>query len=81
MRQPQTETRVRHDQVPAQARVAAVEEWQQARDELLKAEREATHVQDASAARRRRLPMMPVLPRLHLVHRGEGFESPRRPPS
>jgi predicted dithiol-disulfide oxidoreductase (DUF899 family) len=33
-------------------------EWQQARDDLLLAEKEATRVQDALAARRRRLPMV-----------------------
>jgi predicted dithiol-disulfide oxidoreductase (DUF899 family) len=33
-------------------------EWQQARDELLKAEKELTHAADALAARRRRLPMV-----------------------
>jgi predicted dithiol-disulfide oxidoreductase (DUF899 family) len=33
-------------------------EWQQARDELLKAEKELTHASDALAARRRRLPMV-----------------------
>jgi predicted dithiol-disulfide oxidoreductase (DUF899 family) len=38
--------------------VVSAEQWQQARDELLKAEKEATHVQDALAARRRRLPMV-----------------------
>ncbi|WP_326829621.1 DUF899 domain-containing protein [Streptosporangium sp. NBC_01810] len=39
-------------------RIVSAEEWQQARDELLKAEKEATHAQDALAARRRRLPMV-----------------------
>jgi predicted dithiol-disulfide oxidoreductase (DUF899 family) len=39
------------DIVPAQA-------WQEARDELLKAEKEATRALDALAARRRRLPMV-----------------------
>ena len=34
------------------------EEWQQARDELLKAEKDATRALDAIAARRRRLPMV-----------------------
>jgi predicted dithiol-disulfide oxidoreductase (DUF899 family) len=33
-------------------------EWQQARDELLKAEKELTHASDALAAQRRRLPMV-----------------------
>jgi predicted dithiol-disulfide oxidoreductase (DUF899 family) len=39
-------------------RVVPAEEWQQARDELLKAEKEATRTLDAIAARRRRLPMV-----------------------
>jgi predicted dithiol-disulfide oxidoreductase (DUF899 family) len=38
--------------------VVSAEEWQQARDELLKAEKEATRALDAIAARRRRLPMV-----------------------
>ena len=38
-------------------KIVPVEEWQQARDELLKAEKEATRALDALAARRRRLPM------------------------
>jgi len=37
--------------------VVSADEWQQARDELLKAEKEATRTLDAIAARRRRLPM------------------------
>jgi predicted dithiol-disulfide oxidoreductase (DUF899 family) len=36
----------------------SADEWQQARDELLKAEKEATRALDARAARRRRLPMV-----------------------
>lgn len=43
---------------PPLPRVVSAEDWQQARDELLKAEKEATRVQDALAARRRRLPMV-----------------------
>ncbi len=39
-------------------RIAPAEEWQHARDELLKAEKEATRALDALAARRRRLPMV-----------------------
>jgi predicted dithiol-disulfide oxidoreductase (DUF899 family) len=39
-------------------RIVSAEEWQRARDELLRAEEEATRVQDALAARRRRLPMV-----------------------
>ena len=38
--------------------VVTAQEWQQARDELLVAEKEATRVLDALAARRRRLPMV-----------------------
>ena len=41
----------------ARPRIATAEEWQRERDELLVAEKEATRVQDALAARRRRLPM------------------------
>jgi len=37
--------------------IVSPERWQQERDELLKAEKEATWVLDALAARRRRLPM------------------------
>ncbi|PZF87801.1 DUF899 domain-containing protein [Micromonospora deserti] len=39
-------------------KVVSAEEWQQARDELLKAEKELTRAQDALAAQRRRLPMV-----------------------
>src|ERR1700688_4485418 len=38
--------------------VVSAEKWQQDRDELLKAEKEATRALDALAARRRRLPMV-----------------------
>ena len=38
--------------------VVSAEEWQQARDDLLKSEKEATRALDALAARRRRLPMV-----------------------
>jgi len=38
--------------------VVSAEVWQQQRDELLKAEKEATRTLDAIAARRRRLPMV-----------------------
>ena len=38
--------------------IVSAEEWQQARDELLKSEKEATRALDALAARRRRLPMV-----------------------
>ncbi|MEN3307283.1 MAG: hypothetical protein V7603_3485 [Micromonosporaceae bacterium] len=39
-------------------KIVSAEEWQQSRDELLKAEKEATRALDAIAARRRRLPMV-----------------------
>ena len=39
-------------------RIVSADEWQQARDELLEAEKEATRALDALAARRRRLPMV-----------------------
>ncbi len=42
----------------AKPTVVSGQEWQQARDELLKAEKEATRTLDAIAARRRRLPMV-----------------------
>jgi predicted dithiol-disulfide oxidoreductase (DUF899 family) len=44
----------------AQPPIVSAEEWEQARGELLKAEKEATRAQDAIAARRRRLPMVKV---------------------
>lgn len=39
-------------------KTVSAQEWQQARDDLLKAEKEATRALDALAARRRRLPMV-----------------------
>jgi predicted dithiol-disulfide oxidoreductase (DUF899 family) len=39
-------------------KIVSAQEWQQERDELLKAEKEATRALDALAARRRRLPMV-----------------------
>jgi predicted dithiol-disulfide oxidoreductase (DUF899 family) len=42
----------------AKPKVVSAAEWQQARDDLLKAEKEATRTLDAIAARRRRLPMV-----------------------
>jgi predicted dithiol-disulfide oxidoreductase (DUF899 family) len=39
-------------------KIASVQEWQQARDDLMVAEKEATRALDALAARRRRLPMV-----------------------
>ncbi len=44
----------------AKPQIVSAEEWDQARSELLKAEKEATRAQDALAARRRRLPMVKV---------------------
>ncbi len=44
----------------AKPNVVPAEEWQQARAELLKAEKEATRALDALAARRRRLPMVRI---------------------
>jgi predicted dithiol-disulfide oxidoreductase (DUF899 family) len=41
-------------------RIASAQEWQQARDELLTAEKQATRTLDAIAARRRRLPMVKI---------------------
>src|ERR1700681_1739294 len=38
--------------------IVSAEKWQQDRDELLKAEKEATRALDVLAARRRRLPMV-----------------------
>jgi predicted dithiol-disulfide oxidoreductase (DUF899 family) len=42
----------------AMPKVVPAEEWQEERDELLQAEKEATRALDALAARRRRLPMV-----------------------
>jgi predicted dithiol-disulfide oxidoreductase (DUF899 family) len=42
----------------AKPKVVSAEDWQTERDELLKAEKEATRTLDALAARRRRLPMV-----------------------
>ena len=42
----------------AKPEIVTAGQWQQARDELLKAEKEATRALDALAARRRRLPMV-----------------------
>jgi predicted dithiol-disulfide oxidoreductase (DUF899 family) len=43
---------------PAKPEIVSPEEWQRTREELLKAEKEATRTLDALAARRRRLPMV-----------------------
>ncbi|MEO7262235.1 MAG: DUF899 family protein [Jatrophihabitantaceae bacterium] len=40
--------------------VVSAQEWQQAREELLRAEKEVTRAEDALAAKRRRLPMVKV---------------------
>ena len=42
----------------AMPKIVSADTWQQERDELLKAEKEATRALDAIAARRRRLPMV-----------------------
>ena len=42
----------------AKPKIVSAAEWQQARDELLKLEKEATRTLDAIAAKRRRLPMV-----------------------
>jgi predicted dithiol-disulfide oxidoreductase (DUF899 family) len=42
----------------AKPKIASAEEWQRVRDDLLKAEKEATRSLDALAATRRRLPMV-----------------------
>lgn len=55
-------------------RIVTAEEWQRERDELLKAEKEATRALDAIAARRRRLPMV-------RFDNGYTFESPSGPKS
>ncbi len=44
--------------VKAKPQIVSAAEWQKARDELLTAEKEATRVLDAIAAKRRRLPMV-----------------------
>ena len=44
----------------AKPMIVSAEEWQHERDELLRAEKEATRALDALAARRRRLPMVEV---------------------
>jgi predicted dithiol-disulfide oxidoreductase (DUF899 family) len=55
-------------------KIASADEWQQARDELLKAEKEATRALDALAARRRRLPMV-------TFGNGYTFDTPTGPKS
>jgi predicted dithiol-disulfide oxidoreductase (DUF899 family) len=54
--------------------IVSESEWQAARADLLIAEKEATRAQDALAARRRRLPMVPV-------HKQYVFDSPTGPVS
>ncbi|WP_447007437.1 DUF899 family protein [Saccharothrix isguenensis] len=56
----------------AKPEVVSAAEWQRARDELLVAEKEATQVLDALAARRRRLPMVEF-------DSGYVFETPEGP--
>jgi predicted dithiol-disulfide oxidoreductase (DUF899 family) len=45
-------------EMSSQPRIVSAETWQQERDELLSAEKEATRLLDKIAARRRRLPMV-----------------------
>jgi predicted dithiol-disulfide oxidoreductase (DUF899 family) len=52
--------------------IVSAEEWQRERDELLKAEKEATRALDALAARRRRLPMVKFA-------NGYAFDTPTGP--
>jgi predicted dithiol-disulfide oxidoreductase (DUF899 family) len=52
------EAEIRRWDSMAKPNVVSAEEWQQARMELLSAEKEATRALDALAARRRRLPMV-----------------------
>ena len=52
--------------------IVSAEEWQQARDDLLKAEKEATRALDALAARRRRLPMVRFDARKYVFDTPEG---------
>jgi predicted dithiol-disulfide oxidoreductase (DUF899 family) len=54
--------------------VVSAAEWQQARDELLKAEKEVTRAQDALAAKRRRLPTV-------AFSNGYMFDTPTAPRS
>jgi predicted dithiol-disulfide oxidoreductase (DUF899 family) len=60
-----------HDEITTvgQPPVVSAQEWQQARNELLTAEKEATRTLDALAARRRRLPMVKF-------DNGYAFETP-----
>jgi predicted dithiol-disulfide oxidoreductase (DUF899 family) len=46
------------DESVARPPIVSIEEWQRQRDELLRAEKEATRTLDALAAKRRRLPMV-----------------------
>jgi predicted dithiol-disulfide oxidoreductase (DUF899 family) len=55
-------------------KIVPAEEWQQDRDELLKAEKEATRTLDALAAQRRRLPMVKF-------GNGYAFDTPAGPKS
>ncbi len=51
-------TDIAEDRAPARPPVVSAEEWQQERDDLMVAEKEATRALDRLAARRRRLPMV-----------------------
>jgi predicted dithiol-disulfide oxidoreductase (DUF899 family) len=54
--------------------IVSIEEWQEVRDDLLKAEKEATRTLDALAARRRRLPMV-KLKKKYLFDASDGLLS------
>lgn len=56
----------------AMPKIVSAGEWQRERDDLLQAEKEATHALDALAARRRRLPMV-------RFDNGYVFDSPSGP--
>jgi predicted dithiol-disulfide oxidoreductase (DUF899 family) len=60
--------------VSAKPPVVSAEEWQQAREELLTAEKELTRAQDRLAAQRRRLPMVKI-------EKEYTFDSPTGPKS
>ncbi len=57
----------------AKPKIVPAEKWQHERDELLRAEKEATRVLDGLAARRRRLPMV-------TFSNGYAFDTPAGPP-
>jgi predicted dithiol-disulfide oxidoreductase (DUF899 family) len=58
--------------VTAMPKIVSAQEWQQARDDLLRAEKEATRALDALAARRRRLPMVKFEARKYVFDTPDG---------